>query len=290
MKNHYVTKADGERELFNPSKLLDSLIRAGASSRVREQIIRRVEKEMRPGMSTSEIYQHAFSYLREMEATPVAARYSIKRAVFDLGPSGFPFEQLISELLRSQGWKTQTGVAMTGRCAPHEVDVRAEKDGRVVGIEAKFHNEPGMTTDLKDALYVHARFEDLKQTPDQFSRVTEGWLVTNTRFTRNALRYGRCSGLTMVGWDFPRNHGIVDLIDKAGIHPLTCLTKLSDAEKRALLEKNVVLCSSVKHDAQILRSVGVQPDRIREVQEEAGLLCSPSAPHKTAHARAAHAI
>src|SRR3989344_2359712 len=181
----------------------------------------------RAGITTEEIYRRAFEILQKEEATPVAARYSIKRAVFALGPSGFPFEQFLAEVLRAHGWKAQTGVALNGRCAPHEVDVFAEKNGRRIGVEAKFHNDAGGKTDIKDALYVHARYQDLRATPDTSSHVDEGWLVTNTRFTRNAIRYAQCSGLSLIGWDYPHGRGLLALIEEVKVHPLTCLTTLS---------------------------------------------------------------
>ncbi len=274
----YIVKADGEREPFDPSKLLDSLTRAGASVATRESIVRSVTKALREGMTTGDIYRHAFGLLQDADDHPVAARYSIKRAIFDLGPSGFPFEQFVAELLRVRGWKVQTGVAMTGRCAPHEVDVRAEKDGVVMGMEVKFHNAPGTKTDLKDALYVSARFQDLQQTADPQSHVDEGWLVTNTRFTRNALRYGRCSNLNMIGWDYPKNKGILALIEEAGVHPLTCLTTLSDSEKSALLQKNIVLCKAVKDGGHLLEEQGVRREKIPQVLAEAAQVCVPILP------------
>jgi hypothetical protein len=273
MQKIHIVKADGEEELFDESKLDDSLIRAGASEVVRKRIIDRIVAEMKEGMTTSEIYRYAFNLLRKDERRPVAARYSIKRAVFDLGPSGFPFEQFVSQLLQTDGWHTETGVAMTGKCTPHEVDVLAQKDGKKVGIEVKFHNAAGTKTDVKDALYVHARFEDLKESRDQGMKVDEGWLMTNTRFTRNAVRYGKCSGLTMVGWDYPRGNGILDMIEKSGVHPLTCLTTLTDSEKRKFLEKNIVLCKSITQGKHLLQEFGISSQKTDEVLEEASRLC-----------------
>src|SRR3989338_6254857 len=219
-----VTKADGEQEPFDAVKLERSLERAGASSTKRAKIASRILEELRPGITTVEIYRHAYKMLEEEEELPIAARYSIKRAIFDLGPSGFPFEQFLAEVLRAHGWRATTGAALTGRCAPHEVDVFAEKDGKRIGIEAKFHNEPGGKTDIKDALYVKARYEDLRSAPDPSSRVDEGWLITNTSFTRNAIRYAQCSDLTLIGWDYPRSRNLMTLIEEARVHPLTCLT------------------------------------------------------------------
>ncbi len=272
MTHALITKADGQLEPFDPTKLESSLQRAGASSVVRAKILGQVMHDLKPLASTEDIYRHAYEMLKQVEVEPVAARYSMKRAVFALGPSGFPFEQFLAEVLRGHGWKTQTDLMMVGRCAPHEVDILAEKDGRRVGIEVKFHNEQGGKTDIKDALYVHARYEDLKQAPVLSSRVDEGWLVTNTVFTRNAIRYGRCANLTMIAWDYPRTRGLSTMIEEAGVHPVTALTTLSDSEKRRLLDKKIVLCKSVQ-TSHLLEDNGIAPGKIQHVREEAKRLC-----------------
>lgn len=273
MSHILITKADGEKERFDPVKLENSLMHAGASSTVRARVLSKMLHELKPFMTTEEIYTRAFELLKNEEESPLAARYSTKRAVSALGPSGFPFEQFLGEVLKAHGWVVRTDVTLTGRCAPHEVDVLAEKDGRRVGIECKFHNEPGGKTDIKDALYVHARYEDLKQAPLQSSRVDEGWLVTNTQFTSNAIRYARCTNLTILSWDFPRTRGLMQMIEEARVHPLTCLTTLTNSEKHRLLENKIVLCKSVQTE-HVLREYGVAPNRIPQVLEEAKRLCS----------------
>ena len=272
----FVTKADGEKEEFDPGKLEYSLELAGASSTMRAIILADILKHLKENISTEEIYSQAFSILTDRENTPVAARYSIKRAVFALGPSGFPFENFVAEILRAHGWSVQTEVTLTGRCAPHEVDVLAHKGMRRVGIEAKFHNDPSGKTDIKDALYVHARYEDLRKAPEATSRVDEGWLVTNTRFTRNAIRYAQCAGLTLISWDYPRTKNLLSLIEEMRVHPITCLTTLSEGEKRRLLDQRIVLCKSVQMP-HVLRDVGVRPDRIDAVTQEAVQLCGIAA-------------
>ena len=272
MANILITKADGEEEAFDPSKLDASLARAGARDDMRRRVTAHVMRELKPGMTTDQIYRHAFEILRREESAPVAARYSIKRAVFALGPSGFPFEQFLAEILRAHGWTCRTGAALNGRCAPHEEDVLAQKNGRRVGIEAKFHNDAGGKTDIKDALYVHARYEDLKKATEESSRVDEGWLVTNTTFTHNAVRYAQCSSLTLLGWDYPNEHGLVRMIEEAKVHPLTCLTTLTEGEKRQLLDNKIVLCKSVQ-SGHLLQEYGIRPGRVPQVMEEARRLC-----------------
>ncbi|HVU75804.1 MAG TPA: ATPase, partial [Candidatus Paceibacterota bacterium] len=96
---------------------------------------------------------------------------------------------------------------------------------------------------------------------------------TNTVFTRNAIRYARCANLTILGWDYPRSRGLMQMIEEARVHPLTCLTSLSEAEKRRFLENKVVLCKSVQ-TPQVLRDHGVAPGKIPQVLEEAHQLCA----------------
>lgn len=268
----FVTKADGGTEEFDPSKLEHSLELAGASSTMRARVLAAIMHELQENTPTESIYARAFEILRKEEHTPVAARYSIKRAVFALGPSGFPFEQFFAEILRGHGWSAHTGASLRGHCAPHEVDVLAEKDGKRVGIEAKFHNDPGSKTDIKDALYVKARYEDLAKADDPRDRVDEGWLVTNTSFTHNAVHYAQCAGLTLIGWDYPKEGSLLKMIEEARVHPLTALTTLSEGEKRHLLDKKIVLCRSIQ-TPHILREFGVHPDRISKVLDEAQQLC-----------------
>jgi len=272
MNTPLIIKADGETQPFDPAKLEHSLQNAGASSTMRARVLAHVQENLKPGMRTEDIYRHAYDMLSKEEEAPVAARYSIKRAVFALGPSGFPFEQFLAEVLRAHGWRAQPEVILTGRCAPHEVDVLAEKDGKRIGIEAKFHNDPGGKTDIKDALYVKARYDDLKQAPLASSRVDEGWLVTNTRFTQNAIRYAHCSNLPLIGWDYPRTRGLLAMIEEGKVHPLTCLTSLTEGEKKRLLENKIVLCKSVT-TSHLLEEYGVRPDRMPKVLHEAQQLC-----------------
>lgn len=281
MRQVLITKADGEREPFDPGKLERSLENAGASSTMRARVLRHVMDELKDGMMTEEIYRRAFDLLKEEDHPPIAARYSMKRAVFALGPSGFPFELFLAEILRAGEWRARANVILRGRCASHEVDVVAEKDlpaqtgVRRIGIEAKFHNDPGGKTDIQTALYVHARYHDLKNAPDPSSRVDEGWLVTNTRFTKNAINYAQCSNMTVIAWDYPQNHGLLSMIEESRVHPLTALTTLTDSEKRRLMDQKIVLCKQILVP-QVLKDFGVRPSAVPLVLQEAQHLCGSS--------------
>ena len=102
-----VVKADGSVEIFKVNKLKKSLRRAGATNEQVKDIISHIETELHDGIKTQEIYSNAFKLLRESDV-PVAARYSLRRALFNLGPTGFPFEDFISRLLQKEGYHTKT--------------------------------------------------------------------------------------------------------------------------------------------------------------------------------------
>ena len=89
-----------------------------------------------------------------------------------------------------------------GSCVVHEVDFLAENRDRVLIGEAKFHNQLGTKSDLKVALYVGARVEDVRKKMHASGdrRQVEGWLVTNTKFTRAAVDYANCVNLNLISW------------------------------------------------------------------------------------------
>lgn len=269
-----ITKADGMRESFDRHKLLSSLARAGADTAVARDIAEQVEDELFNGITTQEIYRRAFAKLREYRRT-IAARYSLKRAVWDFGPSGFPFETYIAALLKAEGWEAQTDRIIQGGCVEHEVDVVAHKGSEFLYVEAKFHNSPGFKTDLKTALYVKARMDDIRaaRSVKKEAGVVRGLLVTNTKFTSHATHYASCSGLELLGWEQPGNATLHDRIDAVGLYPVTALTSLSRREKVALLEKRIVLCSELKNHTRDLSEAGVSGTKATAVLEEAGALC-----------------
>lgn len=270
-----ITKQDGKREAFDQRKLRHSLERVGCSQGVCEEVVDEVSKELKDGDSTSKIYKRAFTLLRSKEK-PLAARYSIKRAVLALGPSGFPFEDFVGEIFRAQGYQATIGKFLQGKCAPHEVDLYALRGTRCIGAEIKFHNRLGIKTDIKVALYVHARFEDIKKAyPHGYVEggVDEGWLITNTEFTSNATYYGTCAGLTLISWKYPDEGNLQDLIEDTGVQPITALTTLSERHKRELLSRKLVLCRMVQSNRDVLSDIGLKEKDITETVTEANALC-----------------
>ena len=270
-----ISKADGTREAFDGSKLTRSLERSGAEAAVAQRILDDIERELYEGITTQEIYRRAFVRLRE-HRRPAAARYSLKRAILDFGPSGFPFEAYIAELFRAEGCEAKIDQMIKGACVEHEVDVVLKKDGTSTFVEAKFHNAAGFKTDLKTVLYVKARVDDIAaEFKSRGERTTvRGLVVTNTKFTSRAAQYSSCAGLEILSWEQPRGLNLHDRIERTGLYPVTALTTLARREKTSLLGNRVVLCRALPQETRALAAAGVSGKKADEVLAESGSLCA----------------
>ncbi|MEO6304452.1 MAG: ATP cone domain-containing protein [Bacteroidia bacterium] len=274
-KNILITKSSGEKSQFSEKKLRNSLTRSGANEEQINFIINEISSQLYEGISTKQIYKLAFSLLRD-NSRHLAARYNLKQAIMELGPSGYPFEKYIAEILNAQGYKTKVGQIVQGKCVSHEIDVIAEKENKSFMVECKYHNLRGVFCDVKVPLYIQARFKDVESQLLQMNHSTksyQGWVVTNTKFSVDALKYGICAGLNLLSWDFPIKGGLREQIDSLGLYPITCLTSLTKAEKQKLLDRKIVLCKEIKSDERLLEIVGVKQSRIYTVIKEAQQLC-----------------
>lgn len=276
-----IIKPDGSREVFNPARLVVSLERAGAGSHIAQHIAETITSTIVPGTSSREIYMRAFALLRK-DARPVAARYFLRRALLELGPTGHPFEDFISHLYRVEGWKVETRKIIQGVCVPHEVDFYASnKEGNTfLAAELKYHNDPGYKTDLKVALYVKSRFDDIFSY-DSTARacpLNQGLLITNTKFTSEAVAYAECSGIELLGWDYPEHNSLFTRMSRAKVYPITTLTGLTRAEKRLLVEQGTIAVDEVVQDRRRLDILHLSTARVGELRAEAEGLLSFSHP------------
>lgn len=277
MATFNVMKASGESEPFDENKLRHSLRKAGANQQITNKIIHSIQRILFEGITTEKIYKEAFKQLSQYSNSS-AGRYKLKEALLELGPSGYPFEKFIGELLNRLGYQTDTGVIVDGNCVSHEIDVIAEKDDEHFMIECKFHNRKGHKCNVKIPLYIQSRFKDVERNwrsqPGHEDKQHQGWVVTNTRFTTDALRYGKCAGLKLLSWDYPENNGLKDLISHVHLHPITSLSTLSNQKKKLLLEQNVVFCKQICEDKQVLKSIGLDNHTMNKVFEEAMDICN----------------
>ncbi|WP_179320319.1 ATP cone domain-containing protein [Winogradskyella helgolandensis] len=271
-----IIKYSGEKVKFSLDKLRTSLKRTGADDAVVNPILDKVQDELYQNISTKEIYNRAFSLLKKNKSH-FASKYKLKKAIYELGPTGFPFERFVSAILKYSGYKTEVGKTLQGKCVSHEIDVIAHKNTESTVIECKFHSEQGLKCNVKIPLYINSRFKDVKANWNKNSKnkvlLTAGWVVTNTRFTKDALQYGKCCGLYLLSWDYPPDNGLKDRIDRLGLYPITVSTLLSQREKQFLLSRSVVLCRDLINDKFYLDHLGVSETRKKKILSEISQLC-----------------
>lgn len=276
-ENIAIVKSSGNSENFKVEKLKTSLRRSMASEEEIELIAAEIESMLYNGMSTKKIYRKAFSLLKKYNRIS-ASKYSLKRAILDLGPTGFPFERLIGALLNHKGFKTTVGITLQGKCVMHEVDVLAQKDENTYAIECKFHSDPKAVSNVKVPLYINSRFLDIKNhwnnNPEKASHLKQGWLVTNTRFSKDAIDYATCVGLHLLSWNYPKNNGIKHNVDEFALYPITTLTTLTKREKDRIIENNIILTEELFESKFILKKIGVSELRQKRILNEIKNLCN----------------
>lgn len=274
--DYLIQKSSGESQHYSADKLRNSLRLAGATNDMINSIIHEVEKELSSGITSRRIFKKAFRLLRSKQHS-MAARYSLKNAIMELGPTGFPFEKYIGEIFKEQGYQVKVGVLIDGKCVTHEIDVVASNNESTIMVECKYHNTPGKMCNVQVPLYIHSRFQDIRDTlqtiPVNGFKTFEGWVITNTRFTTDAEQYGRCAGLHLVGWDYPRRGSLKDLVENAGLFPITAITSLNMKQKQQLIDMNIVLCRDLLNHRTLLDSLGLNSKISEMVMTEVNELC-----------------
>ncbi len=267
-----VIKASGESELFDETKLIRSLDRAGAGQDIIAQVLKNIDNSLYDGISTRKIYRQAYKFLNKLSQLN-AGRYKLKEAIFELGPSGYPFEHFVGELLKNQGYAVQVGVTVKGKCVTHEVDVIAENEHNHFMVECKFHSKPGRKSNVIVPLYIHSRFRDIianmQHLPGHKTKLHQSWLVTNTRFTTDAIDYGKCSGMNLISWDYPPEGNLRNRIDRSGLHPVTSLCSLKKAEKQSILSHDIVTCRNLLDNKELLSELGFSSRKSDRIISEA---------------------
>lgn len=271
-----VVKADGVRESFKVEKLERSLRRSGAATSEIDAVVAKITPALFDGITTQQIYREAFQYLNELGATSAITRYSLRRALFGLGPTGFPFEDFLVRLFQAEGYETKARLTLTGKCVEHEIDVAAFKEGDAFVAEAKFHARPGVKSDLKVALYCKARQDDLQDVKicqEDFCGIKRLRVITNTKFTHTAERYAECAGLELLSWDYPKHENLHDLIQRNELYPVTVLQSLSMSQKNQLLSSGLIVCRDILDKPNVLKQLNVSTEKTEAVFSEIRQLC-----------------
>lgn len=248
-----ITKASGIPEDFSEKKLTTSLKNAGVSPNIRKETLHFVKDNLSADTDTNQLQHLVSQYLKQHSLPLHQLNYNLKRAIFKLGPTGYPFEQFVAQILEQFGYHTKVGVTLKGKCVSHEIDIVAKKDNQVFYIECKFHNRPGLKTDIQAALYTYARFQDVISNAQgvQPQQAYHSWLFTNTKATKDVNSYAKCQNMKLTSWVSPGKQSLHDLIISANLHPITALNSLSEDQAQLLLKQNIV---TLKRLSRLLRN------------------------------------
>jgi Holliday junction resolvase len=246
----FVTNAAGEKEPFSYKKIYRSAKRAGASGQFARKISDILFKEAYPGIKTSEIFKRIKELLHE-ELPQVALRFNLKEAMRRLGPTGFPFERYVAEILKSLGYQVKINQFLPGRCLPsYEIDFIAEKDNIIYVGECKYKHLFGERVHHVYTLANYARFLDILngryfKASRYRGREIRTMMVTNTKFTSTTQDYARCVGIDLLGWNYPKDRGLERLIDQEGLYPVTILPALRGYLQDIFTKEKIVLVKDV---------------------------------------------
>jgi len=250
MKKLYVLNVNGEKEPFSFRKIYKSAKKSGVSNKTAQKIASIIEREAFPGITTLEIFKRVRGLLSEESSKNAVLKFSLKEAMRKLGPSGFPFEQYIGEIFEKQGFKVKLNQMVSGFCCSYEIDFWAEKKNLIYIGECKYRNlsEGKVHSDI--TLSAFARFLDIQKggffNKNGFRNFDiKSLIVTNTKFTEKAIKYAKCVGIELLGWQYPKKSGLEKIIDSRKLYPITILPSLKKELLEALIQKRMMLVQDV---------------------------------------------
>jgi Holliday junction resolvase len=231
-----VIKRNGLEEDFDEEKFVNGLKNINIDENIAREICRRIYDKIPEKVKSQEIFRYTLEELKKLHK-PLASKYNLKRAIYNLGPSGFPFEKYFAKILAEYGYETIINEWIDGKCLSYETDIIAIKDGRRYVIECKFHNQFGIKVDLKDVLYIFGRWIDIKENYNDLLP----WIATNTKISWEGIRFAECRNIKVTAWRYPKGESLENLIEAKNLYPVTTLLSGSRKIYERLLENNYVI-------------------------------------------------
>lgn len=269
-----VIKRDGTEVLFDDGRVIRSIERSGVAKELHDHVLQHIKERVGQDniITTDEIFYHIREFLVGKDKRS-AIRFNLRQGIFELGPTGFPFEQYLAKIFRDQGYKAEVDLVMQGECVSHEVDILIQKDGRREIVEAKFHNQSMGKTDVQVLLYTYARFLDVRGQ----NRIDGVWVATNTKLTSESRVYAECKGIKAIAWNYPESGSLQDFVEKPKMYPITILTDLTTEEKRRLIDNGVVLASDLLKisENELVEKYLMDETRAQVAKQDASLISGP---------------
>ncbi len=268
-KEIHVRKASGELEIFDIEKLKQSLHKAGGNEELIANITSDIKDWIQDGISTKKLYSQAFKLLNRKNRLN-ALRYKLKQALYELGPSGYPFEHFMGEIYRRWGYNVEVGKVIEGSCISHEMDVIATNQRNQIFLECKYSSHQGKYVSIHVPLYVKARVDDIiirrENTPEYSGLNFSGGVISNTRFSPDSIAYSKCYNLSLLGWDYPTGNGLKEIMEREKIFPITILHELTKKQISILLELGLVTCKQLKENLKSLDELNLSKNMLNKLR------------------------
>lgn len=266
----YTINSLGKREPFSSKKAFNSIIRSGASKEIANKITKIVQKKIYPDISTFEIYKLIKENLaKERESSSI--RFDLKYAIKRFGPEGFIFEKFIKEILEKLGYEVINNRIVKGKCISYEIDfIAKDQDLRYIG-ECKYRNMTGQRVDVSVILKSFAALDDIKDNNPEHD--IETIVVTNEKFTENAIRYAKCKKIKLLGWKYPEEEGLERIIDTNNFYPITILPSFNKNYLELFAKENILLVKNLTQDKiDLLQKRKISKAYLNKLKEEIDLL------------------
>ena len=184
------------------------------------------------------------------------------------------FEAFIRILLVHSGFKVEPNTILRGLCGEHEADAIATKDGVTHFVEVKHHSSYHALTGLDESRIARAILEDVTEGYSHGLtriKIDRAMIVTNTRYSKHAINYGRCRDILQVGWSSPEFFGLREMVEKHKLYPLSCLRGISAKVRLRLVEAGVVVIKQLlEQDLRYLeRKTELPRETILSIMEKA---------------------
>ncbi|MGB9763330.1 MAG: hypothetical protein ACPLW7_05005 [Minisyncoccia bacterium] len=278
MAKVFIIDSQGNREPFSWRKVYQSALRVGAEKTLAKKIATKISHEVYNNIHTSEIFKKVEKYLYE-ENPEAGMRYSLKEAMRRLGPAGFLFEKYIASILNKLGFTIQLNQYISGKCVTHEIDILSKKDNQIILNECKFHTLSGGRVDLEVAMYTYARYLDIingdfLQQKGCRNCSLRSMIITNAKFTSEAIKYANCMKIDLLGWRYPENRGLEYVIDSNKFYPITILPSLTNDLLPILADNKIILIQDLLEVdlSYLAKKLKINEARLAKLKEEAEIL------------------
>ncbi|MFA5228453.1 MAG: hypothetical protein WC446_01705 [Candidatus Paceibacterota bacterium] len=239
-----VLKFNKEREPFSSNKVYNSALRAGASFSLAKEISLEIEKEVYDGIKTADIFRKVKERLKEKDIQ-LSMRFSLKEGIRQLGPEGFLFEDFTKKILSNYCMAIKDGNIISGKCGRYEIDFLAENNETLFIGECKYRNKNNARIDINVSLKSYAILEDIKENNVFSQKNLRSFIVTNTKFSKDSIKYSNCKGIKLLGWKYPEKRGLEKLIEEKKLYPVTILPALTKNIFTVFQKQGILLASEV---------------------------------------------